>query len=103
MTLRAIGGLHIHALCDQGYGPFDRLLAATEEGFGQFFGDLEWINLGGGQLLTAEDYPMDRLIARLQDFRRRWGLEVYLEPGTAIALNAGALVTEVLDQGCILS
>jgi carboxynorspermidine decarboxylase len=97
--LQGISGLHVHALCDQGYGPFDRLLAATETGFGACFGDIDWINLGGGQLLTAPDYETDQLIGRLAAFRERTGLEVYLEPGTAVALNAGALITEVLDTG----
>jgi carboxynorspermidine decarboxylase len=97
--LGEISGLHVHALCDQGYEPFDRLLAATESRFGQFFGRIDWVNLGGGQLLTADDYPVERLIDRLCSFRRRWGLEVYLEPGTAVVLNAGALVAEVLDAG----
>jgi carboxynorspermidine decarboxylase len=98
-ALGSIGGLHVHALCDQGYEPFDRLLAATETRFGGFFGHVDWINLGGGQLLTAADYPVDRLIDRLRAFKARWGLEVYLEPGTAVVLNAGALVAEVLDTG----
>lgn len=97
--LGEIGGFHVHALCDQGYEPFDRLLAAVETRFGQFFGDLDWINLGGGQLLTAHDYALDRLIERLRAFRRRHDLQVYLEPGTAVALDAGALVAEVLDIG----
>jgi len=98
-VLRQISGFHVHALCDQGYNPFNRLLAATESRFGHFFGDINWINLGGGQLLTAHDYPVERLIDRLRAFRQRWGLQVYLEPGTAVALNAGALVAEVVDTG----
>lgn len=94
-----ISGLHLHALCDQGYAPFDRLLAATEQAFAFLFDRMDWINLGGGQLLTAPDYPVDRLAGRLADFSRRTGLKTYLEPGTAVVLNAGALVTEVLDRG----
>ncbi len=97
--LGQITGFHVHALCDQGYEPFDRLLAATESRFGHLFGDINWINLGGGQLLTDREYPVERLTDRLRAFRQRWGLQVYLEPGTAVALNAGALVTEVVDTG----
>ena len=97
--LSGISGFHVHALCDQGFAPFDRLLSATEERFGALFGSMDWINLGGGQLLTAEDYPVADLIARLRSFRTDTGLRTYLEPGTAVALNAGALVTEVLDTG----
>lgn len=95
----AIDGAMVHALCDQGFEPFDRLLAATETAFAPLFERLRWINLGGGQLLTAPDYPVAALVERLAAFRARSGLEVTLEPGTAVALNAGALVVEVLDTG----
>jgi carboxynorspermidine decarboxylase len=98
-SLAGIQGLHLHALCDQVYAPFERLLAATEARFAPFLEQVRWINLGGGQLLTAGDYPVDALIERLRAFRRRWGLDVYLEPGTAVALEAGVLVAEVLDTG----
>ena len=98
-ALDGISGVHVHALCDQGFDPFDRLLAATEDRFAHILERMDWINLGGGQLLTASDYAVDRLIERLQGLRKRTGLHVYLEPGTAVALNAGALVTEVLDTG----
>lgn len=98
-TLAPFDGLHVHALCDQGYDPFDRLLAAVEAGFSGLFPHVRWLNLGGGQLLTASDYPVEKLAARLADLRVRTGLELYLEPGTAVALGAGALVTELLDTG----
>ena len=75
------------------------MLTATEARFAPFLNQVEWINLGGGQLLTAADYPVDRLIERLRAFRQRWGLEVYLEPGTAVVMEAGVLVAEVLDTG----
>ncbi|MEM1200518.1 MAG: carboxynorspermidine decarboxylase [Pseudomonadota bacterium] len=94
-----ISGLHVHALCDQGYEPFDRLLAATEAKFAAQLEEVSWLNLGGGQLLTSPDYPVDRLAERLRALKDRTGLELYLEPGTAVALNAGVLVTEVLDKG----
>ncbi len=97
--LGQIAGFHVHALCDQGYEPFDRLLEVTESRFGHLFGDINWINLGGGQLLTDPEYPVERLTDRLRAFRQRWGLQIYLEPGTAVVLNAGALVTEVVDTG----
>ena len=98
-ALDGLSGFHVHALCDQGFEPFDRLLAATERAFGAYFPALDWLNLGGGQLLTAPDYPVDALVRRLVDFRGRTGLCLFLEPGTAVALNAGALATEVLDIG----
>ena len=94
-----LSGIHVHALCDQGFEPFDRLLSSTERAFGWTFDRIDWINLGGGQLLTAPDYPVDRLVQRLAALRKKTGLEIYLEPGTAVALDAGVLVTEVLDTG----
>lgn len=99
MPRSGLSGALVHALCDQGFDPFDRLLAATEDAFGGLLAELDWINLGGGQLLTAPDYPVERLVRRLCDFRTRTGLEVFLEPGTAVALEAGALVAEVVDTG----
>lgn len=95
----SVSGFHMHALCDQGYAPFDRLLDATERAFAGWFGEISWLNLGGGQLLTALDYATDQLIERLARLRQRTGLELYLEPGTAVVLNAGALITQVLDTG----
>ena len=68
-----------------------------EAGFAPWLGGLEWINFGGGHHITRPDYQVDDLIRLIQDFRRRWNLEVYLEPGEAIALDAGVLVAEVLD------
>lgn len=97
--LEPFDGLHVHALCDQDFAPFDRLLTAVEEKAGHLFGKVDWLNLGGGQLLTAPDYPLDRLAERLTSLRRRTGLAIYLEPGTAVALDAGVLVGEVLDCG----
>lgn len=96
-ALDGITGFHIHALCDQGFEPFDRLLAATEAKAGGLLQRINWLNLGGGQMITAAGFDRAGLIGRLRDFRRRTGLDLYLEPGTAVALNAGALVTEVLD------
>ena len=97
--ISGVSGFHVHALCDQGFEPFNRLLSATEAAFGTWFGEIDWLNLGGGQLLTAPDYATDQLINRLGELRKRTGLTLYLEPGTAVALNAGALITEVLDTG----
>ena len=95
--LDGLTGFHIHALCDQGFDPFDRLLAAMEAKAGSLLEQIRWLNLGGGQLITAQGFDRGGLVGRLRDFGRRTGLELYLEPGTAVALNAGVLVTEVLD------
>ncbi len=96
--LDGLSGIHIHALCDHPYGAFDRMLAAVEDNCGHLFGAIDWINLGGGLLITEDGFPVDELIRRLRDFRERTGLTVYLEPGTAVGLHAGALVSEVLDR-----
>ncbi len=95
--LSEIGGLHFHTLCEQNADALDRTLAAVEEKFGEFLPSLKWINMGGGHHITRADYDLEllcRIINRVQD---RYGLQVYLEPGEAAALNAGLLVATVLD------
>lgn len=97
--LKPFSGLHVHALCDQGFEPFERLTSAVAAKAGHLFNDIGWLNLGGGQLITAPGYPVEQLIELMASLRQRTGLDLYLEPGTAVALNAGVLVTEVLDTG----
>lgn len=97
-TVAAVEGLHFHALCEQGADVFERVLARFETAFGEFLPLLRWVNFGGGHHITRKDYDVTRLIRALRAFRRRWpGLEVYLEPGEAVALNAGTLVASVLE------
>jgi len=95
--LDGISGLHFHTLCEQDLPPLARTLSAVEAQFGAWLEGMEWINFGGGHHLTREDYQVEELIALIRDFRARRGLAVYLEPGEAVALNAGVLVAEVLD------
>lgn len=95
--LKGVTGLHFHTLCEQDSDDLEKTLEAVEEKFGDVLADMEWINFGGGHHITREDYDIPRLekcIKRMQD---KYGLEVWLEPGEAIALNAGYLVSEVLD------
>lgn len=95
--LEGVSGLHFHTLCEQNSDDLESTLDAVEERFGAFLPKMEWINFGGGHHITREDYDIPRLercIKRMQD---KYGLEVYLEPGEAIALNAGYLITSVLD------
>ena len=95
--LEGISGLHFHALCEQDFPPLERTVAAFEQKFGEFIPRMEWINFGGGHHITRFDYQVEPLIALLQAFRARHGVELYLEPGEAIAYHAGVLVAEVLD------
>ena len=95
--LNGISGLHFHTMCEQNSDTLERTLAAVEQKFAPYFANLEWINFGGGHHISRNDYDVDRLCNIIKGFQERYGLEVYLEPGEAIALNAGMLVTTVLD------
>ena len=96
-SLEGISGLHFHTLCEQGFGPQSRTLDAVEEQFSEYFPQLQWINFGGGHHITADGYQVDELIARIKAFQDKHQLQVYLEPGEAIAIHTGVLVSEVLD------
>ena len=95
--LEGVDGLHIHALCEQGLEPLLAIWRAVEPKLKPLLGRLKWLNLGGGHHITRADYDREGLVTFLQDVRKRHGLQVYLEPGEAIALDAGILVGEVLD------
>lgn len=95
--LRGVDGLHIHVLCEQDFAPLQRIWASLEPKLEGLLGGLKWVNLGGGHHITRADYSREALVAFLHDLRRRHGLDVYLEPGEAIALDAGILVGEILD------
>ncbi|MBI4817053.1 MAG: carboxynorspermidine decarboxylase [Deltaproteobacteria bacterium] len=95
--LAGVSGLHFHTLCELGVEPLVRTLSVVEQKFGRFFSKLKWLNFGGGHHVTKPDYDRDRLVEVVRDFRARTGLEVYLEPGEAIAIGTGILVSSVLD------
>ena len=92
-----ITGLHFHTLCESSVEDLARTLAVVEEKFGQFLPQLEWLNLGGGHLITRSDYDVPRLIALLQDFQQKWQLQLIMEPGSAVLWQTGTLVAGVLD------
>ncbi len=92
-----ISGLHFHTLCEQNSDDLKRTLDAVEEKFGKYLKELSWLNMGGGHHITREDYDIGLLEACIKRMQERYGLQVYLEPGEAVALNAGYLVTEVMD------
>ncbi|MDY2628072.1 MAG: carboxynorspermidine decarboxylase [Lachnospiraceae bacterium] len=92
-----VSGLHFHTLCEQDADDLEATFQAFEEKFGPYLGQISWLNLGGGHHITRPGYQLDRLKKLIFYIRETYGLEVYLEPGEAIALNAGYLVTEVQD------
>ena len=95
--LTGIEGLHFHTLCAQGLPPLARTLDVIEANFGPWLPQMKWVNFGGGQHITEADYDVAGLIARVREFSARYDVQVYLEPGEAVAIRTGVLVTEILD------
>ncbi len=95
--LEGVTGLHFHTLCEQNSDDLETTLNVIEERFGDILPKMEWINFGGGHHITRADYDIPRLEKCIRRMQEKYRLEVFLEPGEAIALNAGWLVTEVLD------
>lgn len=95
--LAGLSGLHFHTLCEQGFEPLVRTWRALEPKIGPYLPRLEWLNLGGGHHITRADYDIEGLVSLLCEISERYGVNVYLEPGEAVALDAGILVGEVLD------
>ncbi|MBQ8612608.1 MAG: carboxynorspermidine decarboxylase [Ruminiclostridium sp.] len=92
-----LDGLHFHTLCEQDSDALETTLDAVEERFGKYLHGMKWLNMGGGHHITREDYDIERLERCILRMRDRYNLQIYLEPGEAVALNAGYLLTEVLD------
>lgn len=97
--LDGIDGLHFHTMCEQGAETLKRTLPYFEEKFGKYLYGMKWVNFGGGHHITRDDYNVDLLIECIKYISVKYNVQVYLEPGEAVALNAGFLVTEVLDVG----
>lgn len=95
--MEGVTGLHFHSLCEQDFEPLQRTWAALKPRIERFFQRLEWLNFGGGHHITRADYQRDDLVAFLQQVKAETGCEIYLEPGEAVALDAGILVGTVLD------
>ncbi len=95
--LDGIDGLHFHTLCEQNSDDLKRTAEQVEKQFGKYLKNMNVINFGGGHHITREDYDIATLEEVIRHFENEYGLEVYLEPGEAVALNAGFLVTTVLD------
>ena len=102
-----VSGLHFHTLCEQGFEPLRKTFDAVEDKFGEYLAlpQIKWINMGGGHHITKPDYDREGLIELIQRIKCTYSkpcnsyvnIDVYLEPGEAVALNAGYLVTEVMD------
>lgn len=92
-----LDGLHFHTLCEQNSDDLETTAKAFEEKFGKYLKDMKWVNFGGGHHITRKDYDREKLISVVKHFREKYDVEVYLEPGEAVVLNAGFLVSTVLE------
>ena len=97
IDLTGVSGIHFHTLCEQNSDDLEKTLSAIEEKFGEYLYDMQWINFGGGHHITREDYDIEKLLSCIKRIKEKYNLEVFIEPGEAFALNAGYLVTTVLD------
>src|SRR5690606_9318032 len=91
-ALEGLSGLHFHTLCELGADALERTLAVVEERFAPELSRAAWVNFGGGHHITRPGYDLDKLVSLVQAFKARWGVEVFLEPGEAIAIRTGVLV-----------
>lgn len=95
--LHFLDGLHFHTLCEQNSDDLETTAKAFEEKFGKYLKGMKWVNFGGGHHITRKDYDREKLISVVKHFREKYDVEVYLEPGEAVVLNAGFLVSTVLE------
>lgn len=95
--LEGITGLHFHTMCEQNSDTLARTIKVVDEKFGKYIKNMKWLNFGGGHHITREDYDVETLIDSILYMKNKYGVEIYLEPGEAIALNTGFLVCTVLD------
>ncbi len=100
-----MSGLHLHNLCENNSYDLEKTLEAVEEKFGHLLSDIEWLNLGGGHLMTEKNYNTEHLIALLQSLKERYPhLDIIMEPGSAFAWQTGVLVATVNDivENCVI-
>jgi carboxynorspermidine decarboxylase len=91
-----VDGIHFHTMCEQNSDVLERTLPVFEEKFSEFLSKVHWVNFGGGHHITRPDYDVEKLINIISRFKNKYGVDVYLEPGEAVALNTGFLVSKVL-------
>ena len=92
-----VDGLHFHAMCQQNSDVLERILKSFEKLYGKYIRGLKWVNFGGGHHITRADYDLERLIELIIAFKKKYGVQVYLEPGEASVYEAGVLISSVLD------
>ncbi len=95
--LDGIDGLHFHTMCEQNSDTLERTIKVVDEKFGKYIKNMKWLNLGGGHHITRPDYDIETLVRSVLFFKDKYGVDIYLEPGEAVALNTGFLVSTVLD------
>ena len=95
--LEGIDGLHFHTMCEQNSDTLERTLKVVEEKFGKYLKGMKWLNFGGGHHITRPDYDVEKLIKCISYMQEKYDIKIYLEPGEAVALNTGFLVSTVLD------
>ena len=95
--LEGVDGLHFHAMCEQNSDTLERILKVVEEKFGPYLHQMKWLNFGGGHHITRPDYDIEKLVNCINYMKETYDVEIYLEPGEAVALNTGYLVATVLD------
>ncbi len=95
--LESVDGLHFHALCEQNADDLEEALRNVERKFGKYLKGKKWINFGGGHHITRQDYDVEKLIQLIKNFTKKYEVQVIVEPGEAIGLNTGVLVSSVLD------
>lgn len=96
-VLPLLDGFHIHTLCEQDSDALETTVKVLEEKFGCWLSQMKWLNLGGGHHITRGDYDRERLVRIVRELKKTYGTEIYLEPGEAVVLNAGTLVSQVLE------
>jgi carboxynorspermidine decarboxylase len=92
-----VDGLHFHAMCQQNSDVLERILKSFEKLYGKYIKGLKWVNFGGGHHITRDDYDRELLIRLINTFKKKHGVQVYLEPGEASVYDAGVLISSVLD------
>ena len=96
-NLEGIDGLHFHTMCEQNSDTLERTLKVVEDKFGKYLKGMKWLNFGGGHHITRPNYDVEKLIRCILYMKEKYDLKIYLEPGEAVALNTGYLVSTVLD------